>query len=140
MPYVEHASSVKNTDRHYNGLTFYDGTKQVFVTDLTRHIPRSMKNGNRWCLVFYKDQPLPDRRPPQPTQAAVEAPSSEESNTHMELEEPGQGNSADKLSEATSETSEASLRIVVDEPMPEASQTSKTVTQPNENGKETEKK
>ena len=41
----------------------------------------SMKTGNRWYLVFYKDQPVPDRRPPQPTPVAVEAPSAEESNT-----------------------------------------------------------
>ena len=114
LPFIEHASSIRNSDRHYNGVTFYDGTKQVFVTHLTRHIPRSMKFGNRWCLVFYKDQPVPDRRPTQPTPAEVEAPSSEESNTHMELEEPGRGTSADELSETTSETSEASLQIVVD--------------------------
>ena len=43
MPYIEHASSIRNSDRHYNGVTFYDGTKHVFVTHLTRHIPRSMK-------------------------------------------------------------------------------------------------
>ena len=140
IPYVEHASSVRNSDRHYNGVTFYDGTKQVFVTHLTRHIPRSMKIGNKWCLVFCKDQPVPDRRPPQPTPAAVEAPSSEESNTHTELEEPGRGTSADELSEVTSETSEISLQIVVDEPMPEASQTSQRVREPDEEGTETEKK
>ena len=141
MPYIEHASSIRNSDRHYNGVTFYDGTKQVFVTHLTRHLPRSMKIGNRWCLVFYKDQPVPDRRPPQPTPAEAEAPPSEESNTQMELEEPGRGTSADELSETTSEASEASLQIVVDEPMPEASLTSKRVREPEEEGTdETEKK
>ena len=61
-PYVEHASSVRNCDRHYNAVTFYDGTKQVFVRHLTRHISRSMKIGKRWCLVFYKDQAVPERR------------------------------------------------------------------------------
>ena len=90
--------------------------------------------------MFYKDQPVPDRRPPQPTPAEAEAPPSEESNTHMELEEPGRGTSADELSEATSETSETSLQIVVNEPMPEASQTSQRVREPDEEGKETEKK
>ena len=59
----------------------------------------------------------------------------------MELEEPGRGTSADELSETTSEASEASLQIVVDEPMPEASQTSKRVREPEEEGtEETEKK
>ena len=141
MPYIEHASSIRTSDRHYNGVTFYDGTKQVFVTHLTKHLPRSMKIGNRWCLVFYKDQPVPDRRPPQPTPAEAEAPPSEESNTQMELEEPGRGTSADELSETTSEASEASLQIVVDKPMPEASQTSKRAREPEEEGtEETEKK
>ena len=58
----------------------------------------------------------------------------------MELEEPGQGTSADELSEATSETSGGSLQKVVGEPMPEASQTSKRVWEPDEDGKETGKK
>ena len=141
MPFIEHASSIRNPDCHYNGVTFYDGTKQVSVTHLTRHIPRSIKIENRWCLVFYKDQPVPNRAPPQPTPGEVEAPSSEESNTHMELEEPVRGTSADELAETTSETSEASLQIVVDEPMPEPSQTSKRVRESQEGGtEETEKK
>ena len=140
MPYMEHASSIRNSDRHYNGVTSYDGTKQVLVTHLTRHILRSMKIGNRWCLALYKDLPVPDKRPSQPASAAVEAPPSEESNTQMELEEPGGGTSVDELSEVTSKTSEASIQIVVDEPMPEASQTSKRVRESDEDGKETEKK
>ena len=48
MPYMEeHTSSIMNSDHHYNGVTFYNGKKQVFVTHLIRHIPSSMKIGNR---------------------------------------------------------------------------------------------
>ena len=51
----------------------------------------------------------------------------------MDVGEPGQGASAiDKVSEATSEESGMSLQIVVDEPMPEASHTSKRVREPEE--------
>ena len=60
--YIEHVSSIKHTEVQYKGVTFYDGTRQVYVTHLTEHIPRSIKFGNRWCLVFYKDQPAPPRR------------------------------------------------------------------------------
>ena len=46
-PYIEHASSVRLSDRYYNGTTFYHGIKQVFVTHLTGHILSSLKIGNR---------------------------------------------------------------------------------------------
>ena len=34
-PYKEHVSSIRNSDCHYNGVTFYESTKQIFVTYLT---------------------------------------------------------------------------------------------------------
>ena len=104
--YIDHTSSIRNSDRQYNGTTLYDGTKQVFVTHLTRHIPRSIKIGNRWCLVFYKDQPVPPRRPPR-VSTIVETPASEEPPHNMELEAPGPGASASE-SDANSEHSEDS--------------------------------
>ena len=45
----------------------------------------------------------------------------------MESEEPGQGASADNISDTDSEQSETPQRTSVDEPMPEASLTSKTM-------------
>ena len=135
--YIDHTSSIRNSDRQYNGTTFYDGTKQVFVTHLTRHIPRSIKIRNRWCLVFYKDQPVPPRRPPQ-ISTIVKTPASEEPPYNMELEAPGPDASASE-SDANSEHSEDSLNIT-DEPMPEVSLTSKRVREPEETDKETAEK
>ena len=61
-PFIEHCSSIKHDEVHHRGMTFRDGTRQVFVTHLARHIPRSIKIGHRWCLVFYRGQPeLPGR-------------------------------------------------------------------------------
>ena len=74
--YIQHASPVRNSDSQYNRKTFYDDTKQIFVTHLMRHIPRSLKTGNRWCL-FYRDQPAPPRRPPH-VSTIVETPTSDE--------------------------------------------------------------
>ena len=34
-PYKKHVSSIQNSDCHYNGVTFYDSTKQISVTHLT---------------------------------------------------------------------------------------------------------
>ena len=65
LDYAEHVTSIRHTDKHYKGVVFYDGSRQVFVTHLTQHIPRSIKIGNRWCLVFYGGQPAPSRRPPR---------------------------------------------------------------------------
>ena len=132
--YIDHTSSIRNSDRQYNGTTLYDGTKQVFVTHLTRHIPRSIKIGNRWCLVFYKDQPVLPRRPPR-VSTIVATPASEEPPHNMELEAPGPDASASE-SDANSEHSKDSPKIT-DEPMPEVSLTSKRVREPEETGKET---
>ena len=42
MPYIEHASSIRINVRQYNGLTYYNGTKQIFF-----EIP---KNENKMVL------------------------------------------------------------------------------------------
>ena len=136
--YIEHASSVRNSDRQYNGLTFYDSAKQIFVTYLKRHIPRSLKIGNRWCLVFDGGYPAPPRRPPRVSTIA-ETPASEEPPSQMELEAPGQGASVVEISDTNSEQSENSGKIFIDEPMPEVSLTSKRVRKPEERSKGEEK-
>ena len=41
--YAAHCSSIRHTDMNYKGVTINDGTRQVFVTHLTKHIPRSIK-------------------------------------------------------------------------------------------------
>ena len=56
--YVANVSSIKHPGRNYKGMVFKDGSRQLYVTNLTQHIPRSLKIGNRWCLVFYRDQPV----------------------------------------------------------------------------------
>ena len=56
-PFIEHCSSIKHNEIHHRGTTFPDSTRQVFVTHLARHIPRSIKIGKSWSLVFYRDQP-----------------------------------------------------------------------------------
>ena len=58
----------------------------------------------------------------------------------MESEEPGQGASADIMSDVDSEQSETPQPTCVDEPMPEASQTSKRVREPEEEEIESKKK
>ena len=135
--YIEHASSVRNSDRQYNGTNFYDGTKQIFVTHLMRYIPRSLKIGHRWCLIFYKDQPVPPRRPLR-VSTIVETSPLEELHSQMELEVPGKGASVWEISNMNSDQSEASSKTVTNEPMPEISLTSKRMTKPEEGSKEEE--
>ena len=80
--YVEHVSSIRHVDRNYKWKTFFDGTRQVFVTHLTKHIPRSIR-----------DQPVPHRRSVQVPTIVVtpppHPPTLEETATPMESEEPG---------------------------------------------------
>ena len=122
-PFIEHCSSIKHNEVHHRGTTFRDGAREVFVTHLARHIPKSIKIGHRWCLVFYRGQPeLPGRSAKQPPVAQI-TPATEAPCEPMDVGEAGQGASAiNELSEATSEESGTLLQIVVDEPMPEASQ------------------
>ena len=132
-PFIGHCSSIKHNENHHRGTTFRDGTRQVIVTHLARHIPRSIKIGNKWCLVFYRGQPDLLGRPAQQTPVITITPPAEELPDSMDVGEPGPGTSAvDELSEATSEESGTSLQIVVDEPMPEASHTPKRVREPEE--------
>ena len=132
-PFVEHCSSIKHNEIHHRGTTFRDGTRQVFVTHLARHIPRSIKTGHRWCLVFYSSQPDLLEKPALQTPVIMVTPPAEALPDPMDVGEPGPGTSAiDELSEAISEESGTSLQIVVDEPMPEASHTSKRIREPEE--------
>lgn len=99
------------------------------MTYLIRHISRSLKKGDRWCLVFHRDQLVPARSLPR-VSTIVETPSSEEALPQMKWEEPGPRTSTDNISEASSTDSGALLWIVVDKPMSEASLLAKKVREP----------
>ena len=99
------------------------------MTYLIRHISRSLKKGDRWCLVFHRDQLVPARSLPH-VSTIVETPSSEEALPQMKWEEPGPCTSTDNISEASSKDSGALLWIVVDKPMSEASLLAKKVREP----------
>ena len=58
----------------------------------------------------------------------------------MELEVPGLGTSVGETSDTNSEQSDCSWKIITDKPMPEASLTSKRVSEPEEEVKEAETK
>ena len=95
--------------------------------------------------MFYRNQPDLLGRPAQQTPVITITPPAEELPYPMDVEEPAPGSSAvDELSEATPEDSGTSLQVVVNEPMPEASHTSKRVREPEEseqpNKKSSEKK
>ena len=131
--YIDHCSSIKHNEIYHRGMTFWDGTRQVFVTHLARHIPRSIKIGHRWCLVFYRGQPDHPGRPSQHTPVIKVTPPTDALSDPMDVGERGSGTSAiDELSEATSEESGTSLQIAVDETMPEAAHTSKRVRESEE--------
>ena len=83
--------------------------------------------------LFYRGQPDQRGRPAQQTPVITITPPAEELSDPMDVGEPGPGTSAfEELSEETSGDSGTSLQIVLDEPMPEASHTSKRVREPEE--------
>ena len=78
--------------------------------------------------MFYTGQPDLLERPAQQIPAIQVTPPAETLPDPMDVGETGPGTSAvDELSEATSEESRSSLQIIVNEPIPEASHTSKRV-------------
>ena len=133
--YIAEVSSIKHPGRNYKGMVFKDGSRQLYVTSLSQHTPRSLKIGNTWCLVFYRDQPVPQRKPPQPPSIIVTPPSEELPSAQMEWEKLGPGTSADNMSNADPESSGERQRTNADEPMPEASLTSKRLREPEEEAK-----
>ena len=83
--------------------------------------------------MFYSGQPDLLQKPAQQTPVIMVTPPAEALPDPMDVGEPGPSTSAiDELSEAISEESGTLLQIVVDEPMPEASHTSKTIREPEE--------
>ena len=120
--YIANVSSIRHTGRNYKGMVFKDRSRQLYVTNLTQHIPRSLKIGNRWCLVFYRDQPAQQRKPPQILTMEV-TPLSEGPAAQMKWERQGSATSADNMSDANPKNSGEQQRTIVDEPMPEASLT-----------------
>ena len=91
--------------------------------------------------MFYRGQPDLLERLAQQTPVIVIIPPAEPLPDPMDVGEPGRGTSVvDELSEAASEESGTLLQIVVDEPMPEASHTSKRVRVPEENEQPEKKK
>lgn len=134
--YVESLSSTRHLGMNYKGMVFKDGTRQVFVTHLTQDIPRSLKIGNRWCLVFYRGQPVPQRWPPRVPTIEV-TPPSEGTAAQMELERQGQGNSANSMSNVNPENSEEQQRTLVNKLIAESSLTLKRQREPDDEGKNT---
>ena len=119
--YVANVSSIRHPGRNYKGMVLKDGSRQLYVTNLTQHIPRSLKIGNRWCLVFYKDQPAPHKKPPQKPTIEVTPPSEGLPAAQMEWERLGPGTNADNMSNPNSENSGQQQRTIADEFMAEAS-------------------
>ena len=135
--YVANVSSIRHPGRNYKGMVFKDGYRQLYVKNLTQHIPSPLKIGNRWCLVFYRDHPVPIRKPPQIPTTEVTLPSEALPAAQMEWERLGPGTSADNMSDANSENSAEQQRTIANEPMPEASLTSKRLREPEEEGNNT---
>ena len=133
--YVADISSIKHPGRNYKGMVFKDGSRQLYVTNLTQHIHRSLKIGNRWCLVFYRDQPVLQRKPSQIPTVTVTPPSEGLPTAQMEWEKLGPGTSPSNMPNADPENSGEQQTTIAHEPMPEASLTSKRLREPEEEAK-----
>ena len=56
-PYIGGALDIRRDTKQYKSKVCETGSRTFLVTKLYRHIPRSHRIFNRWCLVYYTGQP-----------------------------------------------------------------------------------
>ena len=91
-------------------------------------------------MVFYRYQPVTQRKPPQIPTIEVTRPSEGLPAAQMEWKRLRPSTSTDNMFDTNSENSGEQQRTIANKPMPEASLTSKRLREPEEGGKNTEKK
>ena len=62
--YIGGILDIRRDTKQYKNKVYETGTRTFFVTELYRHIPRSCRIFNRWCLVYYTGQPYSARKKP----------------------------------------------------------------------------
>ena len=55
---------IRRDTKQYKNKVYKMGTRTFFITELYRHIPRSCRIFNIWCLVYYTGQPYAARNKP----------------------------------------------------------------------------
>ena len=63
-PYFGGVLDIRRDNKQYKNKVYEMGTRAYLVTELYRHIPRSCRLFNRWCLVYYTGQPYSVRKKP----------------------------------------------------------------------------
>ena len=63
-PYFGGVLDIRTDNKQYKNKVYEMGTRAFLVTELYRHIPRSCRLFNRWCLVYYTGQPYSVRKKP----------------------------------------------------------------------------
>ena len=53
---------IRRDTKQYKNKVYQTGTRTFIITELYRHIPRSCRLFNRWCLVYYTGQPYSARK------------------------------------------------------------------------------
>ena len=53
---------IRRDTTQYKNKVYQTGTRTFIITELYRHIPRSCRIFNRWCLVYYTGQPYSARK------------------------------------------------------------------------------
>lgn len=56
-PYIGGALDIRRDIKQYKSKVNETGSRTFLVMELYRHIPRSCRIFNRWCLVYYTGQP-----------------------------------------------------------------------------------
>ena len=83
-------------------------------------------------MVFYRDQPVTQRKPPQIPTIEVTRPSEGLPAAQMEWKRLRPSTSTDNMFDTNSENSGEQQRTIANKPMPEASLTSKRLREPEE--------
>ena len=101
---------IRRDTKQYKNKVYQTGTRTFIITELYRHIPRSCRIFNRWCLVYYTGQPYTARKAQTPIESRQNnEPSNsdkEESMSTSDTESNSQKDLSDDRSDASFETVE----------------------------------
>ena len=95
---------IRRDTKQYKNKVYQTGTRTFIITELYRHIPRSCRLFNRWCLVYYTGQPYSARK--KTTEPEKLDKDDDESMSTSDAGENSQNDNSDEESSASFETVE----------------------------------
>ena len=97
-PYFGGILDIRRDTKQYINKVYETGTRTFLITELYRDIPRSCRIFNKWCLVYYTEQPYSARKKPSDIQVKSDKDDEESMSTSEAGTNPQKDNSDEESS------------------------------------------